>query len=909
MQLILNTKTDIGIQRKMSAIEQESFDEKFSNKTLAEKVDDEIPNINEDCVKENVVEELNENEDFKTNDDTINDSENIPSECLNESSNNDCIENTNAIDLPEECCEQKQNDDKISNIIIEDEEPDNSDDVMVKQDEEKETDLKLSEEECNNVNGKNHEEEENVTSDVSENIAEELDKTLEETNEVLDDDVEVPSEKESDNNKEVKDDSVLNGEVISISDEKEEECITLTEHVVTGEEEKSNTSPNAESNNIATQHTDNESDDDHSSRDCISKDDIIDVPDATSGSSSVKPTTENNEVEQSKEIIEDAKDTNISSTKANEYEETENKNTNNNIKSTKKLPLICKLSNTLDILSDEEEEPVEKESQNKPSSPDEKQCINIEDDDDIMLIDEETNGKDEKQNPENADETKIDVKESGETPKTEVMDMETIENKETLNLNQDNANIAESDLNKTKEEEKPLESKPTQKPLLSVNFLKTCKKNLADMTRDELEEFCILKIVESVVDRSNLSEIKMQLKTLGQNIEEYKKKAMLLTKQNRDLQVVLKSVQEEQKKKSDVPITPLKITRSVGMQVFMTDKIAVRRKSALTSNAAQNNAICNNNTNRVKNQLNQSPKTPKTQTNANNTQQIPVPRLVPAVNNASNNKLQTPIAINSAKSPATTALPNGVRNSPPTPKPEKRPHSKMQQGNSVTVDLTDDEPPSKVLQRNVNPPVRLVSPQNLLAPQRQPFGTNISSPRKVYIPISGSQNQVRPGQTIMLKPIAPQGPRHRVPNILPKPSPNTNAVRMSRITRHPAPLPDSMKQYQPPNWKALPPAPELKLSKVENGIVISWKIDGYQEENQEEIASYQLYAYQETSSPPSTALWKKIGDVKALPLPMACTLTQFMAGYKYYFAVRAVDIRSRLGPFSAPGSILLLNKM
>lgn len=143
---------------------------------------------------------------------------------------------------------------------------------------------------------------------------------------------------------------------------------------------------------------------------------------------------------------------------------------------------------------------------------------------------------------------------------------------------------------------------------------------------------------------------------------------------------------------------------------------------------------------------------------------------------------------------------------------------------------------------------------------------------------------------------------------------SAGAVRLQSVNklqnpRHPAPLPDAMKQYQPPNWKALPPAPDLKLSKVENGIVISWKIEGYQEDSYEEIASYQLYAYQETSCPPNTSLWKKIGDVKALPLPMACTLTQFMAGFKYYFAVRAVDIRSRLGPFSLPGSILLLNKL
>lgn len=56
------------------------------------------------------------------------------------------------------------------------------------------------------------------------------------------------------------------------------------------------------------------------------------------------------------------------------------------------------------------------------------------------------------------------------------------------------------------------------------------------------------------------------------------------------------------------------------------------------------------------------------------------------------------------------------------------------------------------------------------------------------------------------------------------------------------------------------------------GIVLSWTMA--KTEDHESIASYQLYAYQEGTTPPSPGLWKKVGSVKALELPMACTLTQ-----------------------------------
>ena len=168
---------------------------------------------------------------------------------------------------------------------------------------------------------------------------------------------------------------------------------------------------------------------------------------------------------------------------------------------------------------------------------------------------------------------------------------------------------------------------------------------------------------------------------------------------------------------------------------------------------------------------------------------------------------------------------------------------------------------------------------------------------------------------------APRNPLQQ--SIRPRPSfrPQGNQVFNSRGMRpstlrmgrpaltgktHPAPLP-AMPNPQPnsPSWKLLPPRPALKISRVANGIVLSWNMN-LNLNSHAGISSYQLFAYQEASHQrPEPSLWKKVGDVKALPLPMACTLTQFMRGNKYHFAVRAMDNHSRVGQFSEPNSILL----
>ncbi|CAG2239245.1 Activating transcription factor 7-interacting protein 1 [Mytilus edulis] len=122
---------------------------------------------------------------------------------------------------------------------------------------------------------------------------------------------------------------------------------------------------------------------------------------------------------------------------------------------------------------------------------------------------------------------------------------------------------------------------------------------------------------------------------------------------------------------------------------------------------------------------------------------------------------------------------------------------------------------------------------------------------------------------------------------------------------HPAPLPVQDPPAIKPGEKPLAPKPTLKISRVSQGIVLSWNMT-YIAKNHAEIQSYQLFAYQETAAPSTPSLWKKVGDVKALPLPMACTLTQFQEGNRYHFAVRPVDTHGRPGPFSEPSSIHLM---
>ena len=100
------------------------------------------------------------------------------------------------------------------------------------------------------------------------------------------------------------------------------------------------------------------------------------------------------------------------------------------------------------------------------------------------------------------------------------------------------------------------------------------------------------------------------------------------------------------------------------------------------------------------------------------------------------------------------------------------------------------------------------------------------------------------------------------------------------------------------------PKPSASIAVMSSGIVLSWNME-YDEESIK-IDNYELFACQDVTETNGQPIkWKKIGIVKALPLPMACTLTQFSTGSKYFFSVRAVDETERAGPFSDPCTVAL----
>lgn len=89
------------------------------------------------------------------------------------------------------------------------------------------------------------------------------------------------------------------------------------------------------------------------------------------------------------------------------------------------------------------------------------------------------------------------------------------------------------------------------------------------MSRKELEDFVLAKIVEGIIEKSDYSELKIKCDAQEQLLRTFRIKVNELSKQFRDLEMVHSRVVNDLEARNQNIVTPVKITRAVGLQVCL----------------------------------------------------------------------------------------------------------------------------------------------------------------------------------------------------------------------------------------------------------------------------------------------------------------------------------------------------
>ncbi|KAH8367220.1 hypothetical protein KR084_008336 [Drosophila pseudotakahashii] len=128
-------------------------------------------------------------------------------------------------------------------------------------------------------------------------------------------------------------------------------------------------------------------------------------------------------------------------------------------------------------------------------------------------------------------------------------------------------------IKKAEEDDKPkLELKPAPeikadvKPL-RLEFFKAFRRSIDTMSRDDLEELVLQKVVEAMLVKSDFAEIRMQLDKCENTLTTYRRKIAEVSKQFLDLETVHKRVLKDLEAKNSHFTAPVRITRAVGLQV------------------------------------------------------------------------------------------------------------------------------------------------------------------------------------------------------------------------------------------------------------------------------------------------------------------------------------------------------
>jgi len=462
-----------------------------------------------------------------------------------------------------------------------------------------------------------------------------------------------------------------------------------------------------------------------------------------------------------------------------------------------------------------------------------------------------------------------------------------------IQLIEDLSKSMEEFTNKSKRaNQQPVGCEPQNKKQ-KIEETKYVAKQLKKIKRSTLETMLAGKVAEVMTNKSEIGKLRRQVDCFRESAEVWQKRADLYSKQIKDLSTVMrKYLVDSKSSKSKANEGPVRITRSVGLQVLPAGMrsshsslrggrggrtaLLPRQGTTPPQNSVgaaappQPRAILHQQKPPVQ-QSSQQPSQPQVK-NLNlpaklSAQQQHQPLQLDAASQRQRQLSTSP------KPGITRSVQNPSRPSPVVarpvvpikPKPPAAPPSN--QPEIVELDLSDDES---------TPAVSPAAP-----PPFQPV------------------NSVKPVTTIA----RPQLPAFRLQGQAPPPRFQLlHRNRATPLLRHPAPLPNEHNVIRA-GLKGVPPKPSLSITKSPEGVVLSWNMV-LNVLHHETVSKYQLYAYQEQErQKPDKSLWKKVGNVKALPLPMACTLKQFSQGNKYHFAVRALDMFERHGLFSDAASI------
>lgn len=495
---------------------------------------------------------------------------------------------------------------------------------------------------------------------------------------------------------------------------------------------------------------------------------------------------------------------------------------------------------------------------------------------------------------------------------------------------------------------------------IQMPFLRKFSIANGKLSRSDLEQIILEKISENLLYHSVNSELRLQYEKQEKMIECLYHRVNTLSKQYADLDMVHKRVISDLKNNNPAVVTPIKITRAVGLQVYLPAKIMstnspskdLARKSIVeeqpvtcpVTNIKSDPIPSNSNsvnipkaapdvkkrmfkitpmrpplTDREKANLEIQEKKEEILIRSNATKSLTAVKSIskPQTSSITTN-INLPPSITMTASTLTSNLNNKKAKFVPYSSSGRillkqvsnfnstiklKPTTISTNACSQSIDLTDDTEdtvtssskrltaakstsPLILNQLNQQPPALVAIRANNLISVTKQNSTESDTSKSMYVIGPSIPQQNESPLTITHKPTRTYSSNLR--SFVPKARP-----------QHPAPLPSAPTQISLTGYKKIPPSPNIRIDKISSGIVVSWSVDGLTAHHAE-IKSYQIFAYEENEAPVSTENWRHVGDVKALLLPMAVTLTQFQENRKYHFAVRAIDVHDRMGQFSIP---------